>query len=505
MNHRAVVNGLRVFWIVITIWYELGAFFSSGRHCDWPDSTLLVTSSQDHDPPSHVLLVADPQILDHRSYPERGPYLTFLTQLVVDLNLRKNWWVALRKRPHAVVFLGDMMDGGRFDMTDNEYERYYQRFKSIFVVPADIPTYFIPGNHDIGLRASKFFSPRAHARYISHFGPLNSQVTIANHTFVLLDAPSLVAEDNERLNHAKTYKDWTPRRGGPVELVKSIAKEPRNGSVVLLSHIPLSRDTFDCGPLREKGTIRPGIGFGYQNTLGKEVTGFLLEELQPSVIFSGDDHDYCEILHPSVTHKATSQIREVSVKSLSMAMGIKRPGFQLLSLAPQGQTEDATKIQRTHADVPCILPDQIAIYLSAYVPLLLVSLFMVLVSNALCVPSKTRQLRRRSSSPKTRTTLRFRQSGDSSDEEHWSDNSSHLLPHPASTPLPKSFMAGRYLPIIFGRRRRIMCSDAFCLAAGRKTRQQNHGVLSGFIRDTRDVAVFPLSLFVMISLWISFS
>ena len=68
----------------------------------------------------HILIVADPQILDHRSYPGRSPFFTFLTRLVVDLNLRKSWRAALRTRPHAVVLLGDMMDGGRFAMSDRE-------------------------------------------------------------------------------------------------------------------------------------------------------------------------------------------------------------------------------------------------------------------------------------------------------------------------------------------------------------------------------------------------
>jgi ethanolamine phosphate phosphodiesterase len=68
----------------------------------------------------HILIVSDPQILDHRSYPGRSPFLTFLTQLVVDLNLRKSWRAALQTRPHAVVLLGDMMDGGRFAMSDGE-------------------------------------------------------------------------------------------------------------------------------------------------------------------------------------------------------------------------------------------------------------------------------------------------------------------------------------------------------------------------------------------------
>ncbi|KAF5380541.1 hypothetical protein D9615_004535 [Tricholomella constricta] len=205
-------------------------------------------------------------------------------------------------------------------------------------------------------------------------------------------------------------------RGGSVEHVKHIAKERGSDPLVLLSHIPLAREVYNCGPLREKGTIRPGMGFGCQNTLGKEVMNFLLEELQPSVIFSGDDHDYCETTH---SNGIDSSARSPS--SLSMAMGIKRSGFQLLSLAAQGHTNAVMKIQKTYADVPCVLPDQISIYLSAYIPLLLVSLLVALVSNAFRVRSgrfKQQRRRRKLSIPsRPHTTLRLRKTGDSSEEE----------------------------------------------------------------------------------------
>ena len=64
--------------------------------------------------------MADPQILDHRSYPDRPPWLGRLTQFIVDLNMRKSWRAVLRQRPHAVAFLGDMMDNGRYAMSDDE-------------------------------------------------------------------------------------------------------------------------------------------------------------------------------------------------------------------------------------------------------------------------------------------------------------------------------------------------------------------------------------------------
>ncbi|RDB25240.1 Cell division control protein 1 [Hypsizygus marmoreus] len=494
-----VINALRVIWTVLTLWYELGVFFYSARNCHWPDLSLDLTHGH-RGSPSHVLLVADPQILDHRSYPERGPYLTYLTQLAVDLNIRKNWRVALHKRPDAVVFLGDMMDGGRFNMPDDEYEHYYERFQDIFRLPTNTPAYFIPGNHDIGLRTSTSFSPHARARYTSHFGPLNSRISIANHTLVFLNAPGLVEEDSERLNHAKSYKDWTPSQGGSVEFVKSLVAERGTDPIILMSHIPLARDNFDCGPLREKGTIRPGVGSGYQNTLGNEATAFLLEELRPSIIFSGDDHDYCEQLHPSVIPGIVSPTREVSVKSLSMAMGIRRPGFQLLSLARQEQSDGGLGSRATHADVPCFLPDQMKIYLSIYVPLLIFSLLAVVILNGLRVRASSLHARRhsrRSSSPSLHLNLRPRHEDDLSEEEYGSDNSSYLLPRPASAPSAKT-LTNRH-----GR-----CSCSFVLLGKRRRisgRRKHDSFLVGTLRDARDVATFPLTLFLVISLWISFS
>jgi hypothetical protein len=194
------------------------------------------------------------------------------------------------------------------------YERYFRRFKSIFPLDTSIPQYFIPGNHDTGyvnhlalllsanihsLGVSDQFSEKAAARYESHFGPLNSRVTIANHTIILLDAPGLVEEEAQRPGRY----DGKPVPGGSIELVQSFAKRTPSSPlyfghtkeyitvqdenpVVLFTHIPLSRpDGSSCGPNRERGTIRRGAGFGYQNTLGKSASNFLLESLRPSVIF----------------------------------------------------------------------------------------------------------------------------------------------------------------------------------------------------------------------------
>jgi len=141
--------------------------------------------------------------------------------------------------------------------------------------------------------------------------------------------------------------------------------------LVLLSHIPLYRpDGAYCGHLRETGTINRGAGHGYQNTLGKQTTAFLMEVLEPSIVFrcahsyrinqpdliwhSGDNRDYCEYLHKGTSFSAEESIPEVTVKSFSPTPQIRRPGFQLLSIISPVDRETTKSLLHR----PCLLPDR---------------------------------------------------------------------------------------------------------------------------------------------------
>lgn len=87
--------------------------------------------------------------------------------------------------------------------------------------------------------------------------------------------------------------------------------------------------------------------------------------------FSGDDHDYCEVVHRSYA-SAGSGIREITVKSMSWAMGVRRPGFQMVSLWNpidgegrslwdiQGGQKSGDPTLQSHM---CLLPDQLAIFI----------------------------------------------------------------------------------------------------------------------------------------------
>ena len=107
--------------------------------------------------------------------------------------------------------------------------------------------------------------------------------------------------------------------------------------------------------------------------LGRETSWFLLDVVKPSVVFSGDDHDYCDTTH-------RGGVREVTLKSFSSSAGIRRPGFQLLSLvAPDPSTPYAD--QKTHADRPCFLPDQAGVYYRVYLPLVVLTVLFLVGSN----------------------------------------------------------------------------------------------------------------------------
>ncbi|TFK94574.1 Metallo-dependent phosphatase [Polyporus arcularius HHB13444] len=494
-----LVNLIRLVWLLAIAWYELGTFYHHTASCPWPDEAF---ATRDHSPhvPTHVLVVADPQIPDTHSYPDRPPWLQRLSQFIIDLNIRKSWRAALRRHPHAVIFLGDMMDNGRYAMSDGEYEAYFRRFKDIFAADKDTPVYYLPGNHDIGLGTSSSpkyqFSDHAVDRYTSHFGALNQRISLANHTVWLIDAPGLVDEDRERAVAGMSYAQWAEARPDrTIAFVQSLAQNPEgatgNTRPIMFTHVPLSRpEGASCGPLRERGTLRQGRGLGYQNLLSPQASQFLLQTIRPAIVFSGDDHDYCEYVHtvPASNTKRPSppaSVPEVTVKSFSMAMGVRRPGYQLLSLIPPHTAYDGQSL----AHRPCLLPDQLHIYLSVYIPLFVLSLIVLLTSNV------------------RRVVLRRATSNADGEVEH-------DLPPPSAwrnKEFPR-YGSWSWTCSLAGSRRRIVLprvsvvrpAVAFLWSGAEREddERKRAGVAKGTGRDFWEAAWAPLVLFVGIAWWV---
>ncbi|KAF8530502.1 Metallo-dependent phosphatase-like protein, partial [Hysterangium stoloniferum] len=381
VNHRRLlqlrskvspISGLRLFWVVAVLWWEYGSFVWNVAWCRWP--------KQPGSTAFHLLLVADPQV----PRPTKGwvPTLGWLKHHIVNHNLRKGWSAAKGTKPQAVVFLGDMLRQGSKTADMAEYGEYADRFKSIFHIKKNIPRYYVPGNHDVGLGSDRAISVRIRDRFESHFEPTNQIIQADGHILVLLDAPALVEEDYRRHGAGLKFDDWLGVPGGSIGFLKSIANTHHTTPIVLFSHIPLWRpDGASCGPLREFGNIRRGVGRGYQSMLGKETSRFVLESVAPSIVFSADDHDYCDYIHPPhIEDPHSSSVREVTVKSFSMATKVRQPGFQLLSLFTP-QEANSHPHSPSYADSICLLPNQSSIYTRGYLPLFAVTIAILLILN----------------------------------------------------------------------------------------------------------------------------
>lgn len=330
---------------------------------------------------------------------------------------------------------------------------------------------------------------------------------------------------------------------------------------VLLTHIPLSRpDDAYCGPLRERGTIRRGAGFGYVNTLDEPVSQLLLSILRPTLILryletafalwymgtyaslhflrSGDDHDYCELDHPlpppedPCSDPSCSALplhaREVTAKSFSMAMNVRRPGFQLISLKPP--PVNPSQADHSIVDRPCILPDQIEVYLWGYLPLFIGTLFLLLVSNMHRVFRAHHSIARSSSRSNRGSNFGWRStSNDTMQRHHMSqrgregdedteakleddeDNDDYDDSRPPFFSTPKHRPSAVYSrTFIFQNKcRHVSCDPkllpsllSWCLGdSSHGTR--NPCVWGGFFRDVLDVAWVPLGLFAGIVWWMS--
>lgn len=138
---------------------------------------------------------------------------------------------------------------------------------------------------------------------------------------------------------------------------------------ILLTHIPLHRPLgSDCGPTRERGTIRAGKGIGYQNTLSPEMSEFLAERIHPVLVFRyapimrvAPKNRYLTLLVPitaaMTTITASSNTNGAPAKLLSSHFqwlwGSESPGFsssqslKMMEAAPAQSTNCARCLTRS--------------------------------------------------------------------------------------------------------------------------------------------------------------
>lgn len=123
-------------------------------------------------------------------------------------------------------------------------------------------------------------------------------------------------------------------------------------------------------------------GYQYQNVLNEQDSVRLVKSIgNIKHVFSGDDHDYCEVVHSD----AKENVREITVKSMSMAMGVPTPGFQMVSMYnpvdAQGRPLPGAPEQTIQTHL-CLLPNQLHTYMQ-YIIFFVATLVLLLIRAAL--------------------------------------------------------------------------------------------------------------------------
>lgn len=331
---------LLIGWGVLINYYERTVVRRAMKKCQWDRWEEWPEQAEAH----RVGLFADPQIMDAYSYPGRPRFVNYLTSLVVDNYHKRNWkFVHYYLQPDTTFFLGDLFDGGR-NWEDDEWIEEYKRFNSIFPKkPYSKTIMSVAGNHDIGF--GNDIIEDSLNRFKTYFGETSSYLDVGNHTFVLLDTISLSDKVNPNVAAA------------PKEFLDRFAREDHPLPRILLSHVPLYRDPQkqQCGEKRESKKLFPlQQGVQYQTVIDGDLSQEVLAKVEPQILFSGDDHDYCHIYHKYESQGISKTAEEVTVKSCAMNMGISRPAIQLLSLR---NAEDSPADSKTFQTNICYLPD----------------------------------------------------------------------------------------------------------------------------------------------------
>ncbi|PVH13524.1 uncharacterized protein CXQ87_001629 [Candidozyma duobushaemuli] len=394
-NSYALVLALAAGFFVQFMYYEWMVPARAAGQCHWKETG---------EKPTNVLLVADPQLIDNHTYPGRNSALLKLSQHTVDTYLAQNYKALVGKlEPDYIFFLGDYLDNGRsasdeyFNHEVRRFWRIFDRWPEKYIHGKNWFTN-VAGNHDIGFgngidgvdfvvvdtpsySAEGELSSDARAFVDSlgvskrdEVGAISEEVDpvsgknlkdVTKEVDALFEekpkgedvSPDLNALPEEVSEDKTDQKDTNNQKSSEPENVpeekSSDAKnqEEPHAAVsddelkVLLSHVPFYRDpkVQTCGPLRESPVFHLGPGYQYQSALSSDISDELLTKIRPVVSFTGDDHDYCDVTHP------LTGTREITVKSISMAMGIWHPAVQLLSF-------DASKSELTYDTHLCYLP-----------------------------------------------------------------------------------------------------------------------------------------------------
>ncbi|KAL0853370.1 hypothetical protein Bca101_058522 [Brassica carinata] len=322
-----------------------------------------------------VAIVTDPQLMDKTSFRLSSKTLALeVAQFYTDVNMRRSFFQSvLPFKPDVVLFLGDYFDGGPF-LPEEEWYESLSRLKHVFGLNSqgqagDVPTFYIPGNHDIGYSRVASHKLDVINRYEKAFGSRNRRFVIGSTEFISIDAQAIDGNPQKEL----ASDVW--------KFVQNVSSDAKSHPRVLLTHIPLYRpDQTSCGPHRASSVIDQRLWrhsqdqeVMYQNYITTESSKKLLELIKPTLVLSGHDHDQCTLTHKS----EAGSVIEHTLGTISWQQGNLYPSFMLLSVpnAVHQNSSDPDNVLYTQL---CFLPRQLFIYIW-YLSLFVLTLLALLL------------------------------------------------------------------------------------------------------------------------------
>ena len=299
--------------------------------------TITFHTSTRKKPLERWLMVADPQIQGDERVQREGLY----GQIDVILNdlyfthIMNNAYLFLH--PDIVFVLGDLIS--RHQVGSNEFERRIERIRAIFerkdfaspsflpavhnfeddrglssakiipkysitreqAAPSKIPIVYLVGNHDIGY-GGEIDPQRLHA-WEEAFGASNRLIlSKTGHWFAIANSQTIDTTRSPVIQKRTS------------NYLEHMAQVTTGDPVVLIKHIPLHKEAGFCFDEPLIITRRTDSTVMKQNFMTPAATQWLLDHLQPVMIFNGHDHEGCIYTHTSVLAKR--DIPEYTVRSI---------------------------------------------------------------------------------------------------------------------------------------------------------------------------------------------
>ncbi|KAF9113624.1 hypothetical protein BGX27_001158 [Mortierella sp. AM989] len=198
-------------------------------------------------------------------------------------------------QPDTVLFLGDLLDGGRETMSAKQFEKNKIRLmEKVFDLnrTAWNPEPIVMGTEDM-VQETRGIQKR------SRYDGYKTHGIDGNDSSSMLDEMRYdVHSDLHIQEQSGESQDSDVNIAGHFQQIISVPSDSAD-SLVVLDTLALSSNTASIREESQKFLTHFGQGGAqYQNMVNTSLTREILRKIRPDMVFSGDDHDWCEIAHP---------------------------------------------------------------------------------------------------------------------------------------------------------------------------------------------------------------